>query len=156
MRTVRALLLLVTGVFIGCSSGPNANDPDAATKKSDIVEVSGTVTMDGQPLANATVRFEPAQGTTGTTSWGITDSTGYYKLRKANGLEGSHAGRFKVVIAKFARADGSPFPPDVDGATAAAEGKEHLPPKYSDADRTELSAEVPKEGKKIDFALKSK
>jgi hypothetical protein len=148
-------VVLLLAVVSGCSTSLQ-NDPDAGTSKSDLTEVTGIVTLDGKPLGNAVVRFEPVDGKKGTMSWGQTDSTGFYKLQKSNGMEGCHPGRFKVVVSKFARADGTPFPADIDGATAAAEGVEHVPSKYSDLEKTILTFEVPKEGKKINIELTSK
>lgn len=156
-------MLRATNVFglfflllIGGCSQSLQNDPDASTSKGDLVEVTGTVMLDGSPLGNAFVRFQPDLGTKGTMSWGVTDSTGFFKLQKNSNLQGCHVGRFKTTVSKFARKDGTPLPPDVDGATAAAEGMEHLPPKYSDIEQTELSFEVPKEGKKFEIVLKTK
>ena len=44
-----------------------------------VATVTGTVTLDGQPLAAAMVRFQPASG--GAPSAGTTDSSGRYELR---------------------------------------------------------------------------
>lgn len=155
MRRLTAMWALLLVLIYGCSQSLE-HDPDARTSKSDLAEVTGIVTLDGKPLGNAVVRFEPADGKKGTMSWGQTDSTGFYRLQKSNGMEGCHPGRFKVVVSKFARADGTPFPADIDGATVAAEGVEHVPARYTELDRTDLTFEVPKEGKKIDIALTSK
>lgn len=52
--------------LVGCSS-----------RYSDIADVRGVVTLDGQPLAAATVLFQPAQGRA---SVGQTDAEGRYRL----------------------------------------------------------------------------
>lgn len=155
LKTTNAVTFLFLMVAAGCSQSLE-NDPDASTSKGELVEVTGTVMLDGSPLGNAFVRFEPDSGTKGTMSWGLTDSSGSFRLQKNNNLQGCHVGRHKVTVSKFARKDGTPLPKDVDGATAAAEGMEHLPPRYSDLDQTELSFDVPKEGKKFEIVLKTK
>src|SRR4051812_11343260 len=54
-----------------------------------LVPVSGTVTLEGKPLAGAQISFAPesrnAQGTPGTD---ITGSSGYYKVMTAKGRTG--------------------------------------------------------------------
>jgi hypothetical protein len=54
-------------------------------------QVSGTVTLDGEPLPRATVEFQP---TTGSPSYGITDDSGRYRLiylrNKPGALIGEH------------------------------------------------------------------
>ena len=42
--------------------------------------VQGTVTMDGVPLADATVSFSPMAGGTGKAAVGMTDANGVFKL----------------------------------------------------------------------------
>lgn len=120
-----------------------------------LVPVSGVVKMDGEPLASVGISFMPDGGGTGV-SFGATDASGKYVLKVADGREGCEVGKFKVVISKFAKADGSPLPKDLDPADSAAQGMEHLPPNYSDPNSTELRAEVPEGGKTFDFDLKSK
>jgi hypothetical protein len=53
--------IVMLGVFIGCS---------ADTKQG---SVSGTVTLDGQPLKSGNIRFVPADGQTATADAAITD-----------------------------------------------------------------------------------
>jgi hypothetical protein len=65
--------LAISGlVFFGCSraAGPNY-------KKLDLSQVHGKVTLDGQPLPQAHVRFYAKDGTL---SYGMTDSEGRYSL----------------------------------------------------------------------------
>lgn len=133
----------------GCSSSDAEEGPA-------LVAVSGVVTFDGIPVTNANITFIPLGETKGRPSYASTDMTGVYAITSANQKPGTATGTYKVVISKFAKVDGTAFPPDADGAMAAAEGMEHLPRKYSDADRTTLTASVPESGATIDFALNSK
>lgn len=73
------LLLGVTGCF---SRGP------------ELAPVTGTVTLDGEPLAGAQVEFKPMRGNP---SYGTTDERGRYELRytkdKTGAVVGSHVVR---------------------------------------------------------------
>ena len=65
-------------------------------------EVSGTVTLDGQPVPNVTVQFTPVQG--GRTSSAITDSSGQYRLMYTADTRGAQVGRHEVTLAPSAEA----------------------------------------------------
>ncbi len=69
---------------VGCGSG------------GDLATVQGTVTVDGTPLANASVEFQP-QGDGGSPSYGTTDSEGNFELMftfsKAGATPGKHTVR---------------------------------------------------------------
>lgn len=67
----------------GCNSGPPTGD------------VSGTVTMDGQPVTNAIVTFVPQGG--GQNAIGKTDGSGKYELYR-RGDRGALLGPHSVVI----------------------------------------------------------
>jgi hypothetical protein len=71
-------------------------------------QVSGKVTMAGQPLANATVRFAPkdpvyGEGQNGkklaaSVSIGVTDDNGHYTLLYVKDMNGAYVGQHKVTI----------------------------------------------------------
>lgn len=82
-----ASLILV----VGCGSGSRA------------VPVSGVVTLDGKPLSNAHVAFQPeatkGSMTSGAGSYGITDASGMYTLRMIdNDQSGAVIGTHRVEI----------------------------------------------------------
>jgi len=58
-------------------------------------EVTGTVTLDGDPLPEATVVFQPAQGSP---SIGETGSRGRYRLEYTAGKTGATLGKHRVSI----------------------------------------------------------
>lgn len=104
-------------------------------------KVSGTVTLDGQPLPNATVQFQPE---TGRPSAGITDAAGKYSLSYSPGVEGAAIGHHKVIIrTEVPGADGEP-----------PRQKELLPAKYHN--ESELTADVVAGDHVQDFNLNSK
>jgi len=85
--------------------------------------VSGTVTLDGVPLANAIVRFTPAGP--GRTSEGISDNDGHYSLLYLRAIPGANIGQHTVRITTASEENG---------------GRELLPPRYHA--RSQLEARV--------------
>jgi hypothetical protein len=84
-RLAGARLLLVV-LFSGCGVGGPAVAP-----------VSGRVTLDGRPLVNADVTFQPDGELRA--SGGRTDADGRYRLMFKRGQEGALAGEHTVRIA---------------------------------------------------------
>jgi hypothetical protein len=115
----------------------------------DLAPVSGTVTLDGQPLAGAKVEFGlQTEGialgkTTGTNAVAMTDANGRYSLQYTLKEKGAPIGKHVVRIT-------------TRSMTVDANGKEvlvpeRLPPKYNV--QSELTAEVKPGSNKIDFPL---
>ena len=98
--------------------------------------VSGTVTLDGVPLANAIVRFTPTGP--GRTSEGISDADGHYRLVYLRAIPGANIDQHTVRITTASEENG---------------GRELLPPRYHS--RTELEARVVSGSNDLDFALRS-
>ncbi|MFO1095639.1 MAG: carboxypeptidase-like regulatory domain-containing protein [Planctomycetaceae bacterium] len=108
--------------------------------------VTGTVTMDGQPLPNVWVMFNP---TTGRTALGHTDENGHYELKFTEDADGANLGSHKVVIMTYHEDEIAEQQINTGKAP-----KEPIPAKYNA--KTTLTAEV-KEGENvIDFPLESK
>ena len=116
----------------GCSGG-----------RSDLAAVTGRVTLDGQPLAEALVEFLP-QHPNGVVSLGRTDSSGHYSLMATRTATGASIGENKVRITTFEILD--------EGGKQRVV-KEKVPTKYNSA--TELAVTVKPRGNKFDFDLKS-
>jgi len=136
---------LASVVIFGCG------DPNAPP----LHPVSGTVTLDGKPLANAGVMFLPRGDTRGNACVGLTDPSGKYTLKpeRTSGT-GAPEGKFAGTISKMKDPPAGATP---DQPAAAETGfDETLSAKYWDSVQTILEAEVPAGGKTIDFALKSK
>ncbi|MEK6246938.1 MAG: carboxypeptidase-like regulatory domain-containing protein [Planctomycetales bacterium] len=104
-------------------------------------QVSGTVTLDDQPLANALVTFEPVDGRP---SYARTDEDGFYRLIYTDDKTGGTLGTNQVSITT--KASGDP-----DAGTASS--PEKLPAIYNT--KTELSEEVVAGSQTINFDLKS-
>ncbi|HEY2786676.1 MAG TPA: hypothetical protein VGJ05_17060, partial [Fimbriiglobus sp.] len=87
MISVRVLLLAVTLALVGagCSRGPT------------LAPVSGTVTLNGKPLANVQVEFWPEGSAP--RSVGMTDQQGRFTLTTdGEGKPGAVVGSHKVVL----------------------------------------------------------
>ena len=114
-------------LLAGCDNSPS------------MVIVTGTVLFDGRPLADASVDFEPVDGSRG--SSGATDASGVYTLQYSPTRAGALPGEHKVTIRTVA---GEP-----DSENPAL--KEILPAKYHSA--TELKATLKSGRQTVDFDL---
>jgi hypothetical protein len=120
----------------------------------DVAPVSGRVTLDGKPLADAQVIFQPIAGSDknaepGPGSFGSTDADGRYTLETVDPPEpGAVVGNHRVTITT---AHHSANPAD---DSAAAMPKEILPKSCSNGS---MRMEVPADGTdKADFAIESR
>lgn len=107
--------------------------------------VEGTVTLDGQPLANAIVNFEPADEAGNRSSYdGQTDESGHYVLHATASRMGAEPGDYTVHITLP-----KPAADDPRAKTAAK-----IPAKYNT--RSELRATVKDGENTFDWPLESK
>lgn len=140
-RWIGSLLALLIGV-VGCGGGGPTT-----------YSVSGNVTYQGKPVADAQVGFVPTdQSIDVKPAQGLTDSAGRYTLSTYLGpgdnAGGATAGKFKVTISK-----GLPQNKIVT-YDELKNFKSEIPVEYSDAAKTPLSAEVTSSGgNQFDFAL---
>jgi hypothetical protein len=128
----RASSFALVTLFFLCGCGGPAHP--------EVGRVSGVVTLDGQPLPEATVMFQPTEGRA---SIATTDSAGKYSLTYLDGVPGAKLGAHKVIIRTEI--------PGEDGQPPIA--KEKLPKKYHE--QTELTAEVKPGTNTFDFPLTS-
>ena len=119
-----------------------------------LASVEGGVTLDGQPLAGAEVRFHPVGMTKGRGAVGRTDAEGHFRLidvRQA--APGVISGEYHVTVSKRLLADGGEIDPNDPRPLVEIPAKESLPPAYSQEGVTTLAATVPPGGTTVDFAL---
>lgn len=110
--------------------------------------VSGTVTVDGQPLDKGGVSFQPDESKgnkLGLFPAGMTDPSGKYELMTAS-KQGAPAGHYKIVVIPYTP---PPFGGEVPKGAAIPFNK-----KFSDPKATELSLEVGKSSKPLVFDIK--
>jgi len=110
----------------------------------DLVDVTGKVTLDGQPLAGATIRFE---GPPLRFSEGVTDAEGKYRLMYDSNQAGCTPGEKTVRITSGATSEEGADP---DSAKAAGS----IPAAYNS--QSTLKADVSESNKTFDFDLQSK
>ena len=121
--------LLLAALLLAAAGCGGAGD------RPELGQVEGTVTLDGNALAGATVTFQPQEGKA---SRGVTDAGGHYELIYLRDIKGAVIGPHKVTI------------------TTASEAapQEKLPARYNR--QTELNKEVAAGANTIDFPLESK
>lgn len=120
--------------------------------------ISGKVTLDGTPLANGAIRFEPFGVQKQTTATGTAIKDGQYSIKQSEGLP---PGKYTVSITSHGADSSAAFPTDpaaaMDAAAEAAKApppKELIPSQYNT--QTELVIEVQKGAvKEENFDLKS-
>jgi hypothetical protein len=147
LMSAAAFGLLVAGC--GGGSGPK------------YVKVSGTVTLDGKPLADAIVQFAPKGSkdnqNPGKTSSGYTDANGHYVLKIANedkegALVGTHVVRINM---KGQEMEGDPKTGSRDDVGPLKKLTNPIPKEWNDDSKQEFT--VPADGTdKADFHIVTK
>jgi len=155
-------------LFLGCLvcvfsiGGPGCGSSDPKP-----IKVSGTVTLDGQPLPDAMVTFLPVEKD-GQAATGMTDSQGVFSLTTHTTDDGANAGDYKVIV-KYSEA----ITEDLTGGNApdlksmfskfqkTVKDKKKgaprfvVPKKYSEPAKSGLRQRVPPDGP-VTIELKSK
>ena len=146
-RVSLALLAGVLSFMAGCGSGVR---PIAGS-----VGVSGTVTLNGQPLEQGMVRFAPESGGKAQPATGQIKNGKFTMLTTASS-PGVVVGKYKVSIISnkpFAPAALKPgTPPD---PKAKFEPESLIPTKYNDIKTSGLEADVTAAVASLTFALRS-
>ncbi|WP_425618530.1 carboxypeptidase-like regulatory domain-containing protein [Anatilimnocola sp. NA78] len=147
LATAFALLALSLSVGLTGCGGPNLSE--------NLVPVTGTVTMDGKPLAGASVTFVAIGTTPGMGGVGTVDESGKFEVSHFRAGKGLDPGEYKVVISKRVMSNGSPIPA---GTLSIADlsTRDIVPPRYSDYNKTTLALAVSAGGQPLTFALTSR
>jgi hypothetical protein len=130
-----AILVSLTLLSAGCGGRP-------------VGLVSGKVTLDGQPLANATVNFQPSGSAlnAGVGSYGRTDAKGEYTLNLIDGSgSGAIIGPHRVMIRAISDAKTAP------GKDPEKASPDRVPPQYNL--QTTLTFEVKSGNNVADWGL---
>ena len=146
-------------MLAGCGAGTN---PEEVKFISELVPISGVISLNGEPLTNAMVQFIPSRNSEqARAALGITDHKGAYSLQttvpsiNADKTKGALKGDYKVIISKILLPDGSAVPENISDADAMAEGaRESVPQRYSDYENSKLTASITGENKELNFDLK--
>jgi hypothetical protein len=154
--SLKFLMMALTVCCFGCSGG--GTDIDLGT-------VTGVVTLDGKPLADAVVVFAPDNGNASSDQ---TDASGKYQLTYNKNAKGALLGKHKVSItegqpaaaelgddADLSKVDLSATGDIGDASTKGGKGKKSMiPAKYNT--KTTLTADVKTGANTFDFKLDSK
>ena len=116
----------------------------------DLAPVTGVVTLDGQPIADAGIYFTPADPKQGPPAVGTTDELGEFALITAN-HDGAVLGEHRVAISK----DESTAIPQSRGFPLY-KFKHYVPEKYGDGSSSGLTATVVDDDNRFEFKLTSK
>jgi hypothetical protein len=161
LKYVLALMsFAVMATFAGCGGG----------NPFDTVPVTGTVTLDGQPVDGALVLFQPSGDHKAAS--GTTDSSGKFTLTTGNAGDGAMPGQYKVTVSKTkteASADLSGMSFEEAAVKAKQEDDERmkkypggqppvqelLPVNYKDIEKSGLTFEV-KRDQENNFAIELK
>lgn len=137
----RLFILLVVIVFVsGCSKGVETNF------------VEGTVSLDGAPLAEATVTIVPTSNA-GEVASGFSDDNGKFTLTSQSGQGGGGAleGEYLVTVSKV---EVTTIPSKTENPDdEKTESKELLPAIYQDMEKSPLRATIQKGKNSIDLKL---
>jgi hypothetical protein len=153
MSSIRWFGALALAGLVGCGSEES---------KYKLVPVTGTVTLNGQPLADARINFAPLDGNTYQTP-GVdsTGPSGNYKLM-FKGRSGVAAGKYKVTISppdpSLAARGPDVFKDDpmmIQFAEDAQRQGAAKSKKIEAGAKNEFEAEVPEDGAVLDFDVKS-
>ncbi len=140
---------LVAVALMGCGGAPAGPV---------VVPVTGVITLDGAPLADAKVLFLPNEKTSNPCT-GTTDAAGKYTLTQST-FQGATPGSYKVTVEVYQQKDGKPVPEEMKNdmmqLIAMGRAKQILPPKYADASKTTLTAEVTEPKAEVNFELVTK
>ena len=135
MVTTRGQLVWMSAFLmlflVGCSGGPS--------DMPEVGQVTGTVKLDGSPLAGAVVSFYPTEG--GRTANGVTKDDGTYEVIYNSSTKGAKIGKNQVSVSKLSGGE--------EGG-----GDETIPAKYNQ--KTELNFEVKAGDNTYDIDLTSK
>jgi hypothetical protein len=143
MRLVPAVALLSTAFALaGCGGGGDG-----------LVPVTGTITVDSSAGDGAVVAFIPQGNTPGNGGTALADKSGKYEILTPQGKKGLPPGQYKVTVSVRRNPDGTPA--DLTVPPMESKAVEALPPKFSDRERTELSATVGNEAKSHDFTVQT-
>jgi hypothetical protein len=111
--------------------------------------VSGSVTLDGQPLPDGQITFVPE---TGQNAAAATIGNGSYSIKRS---EGPSPGAHRVMVTRqIPTGKKVPSDPEVPGSELVDQRRESIPPRFNQ--KTELKADVQKGGaNRFDYALTS-
>jgi hypothetical protein len=151
MKFTSILLLLLAVFFMPVFFGCNKN------KAIHTEAVTGTVTLDGQPVEDASITFVPKSG--GTPAYAHSGSGGVYALQTLQGAaeKGTTVGEYFVTVTKSNAVPSGKTEKNAYGnAIPVMESNSVLPEIYASSKTTPLTFTVNAGTNKYDIPLQSK
>lgn len=155
--TFASILGSLTCMFIGCSTTPQADYSQLG-----LVEISGTLSLDGEPLPRAAIYFyRPDE----TYSYGITDAAGRYVAMLNSEKSGVIPGEARIEISTVnspipggltndhETGDGEPFERDPDHPNREKGRGERIPDCYNS--KSQLKINITSSDPDLGFNLNS-
>ena len=131
--------VLVVAWLVGCGKGDGL-------KRAPLV---GILTLQGSPLAGASVEFTPVGGTAGPGAIGVADGDGRFQvISSRRGHEGIPPGEYTVRVSLFADEDGTPLDPEATQADNPF-SYEAIPEPYC-GPGSPLKVSIPEEGGEVE------
>jgi hypothetical protein len=123
-----------------------------------MTRVTGSVTLDGQPVDGATVAFYPDEGRR--PARGITDASGNFELMTFKSGDGALLGQHRVSVTKTETAEQEAFVVDGEKIETPTGGtgervKHLLPVRYASPSTSQLMVEVAKGMEPVTLDLSS-
>lgn len=144
-------MVLLTGTVLGCGGAESDRWTEA---RPNVHRASGIVTLDGAPLAGATVTFR--RGEDSPAAAGRTDAEGRFQLSTFGDADGAVAGPHQATVTKYSDVE-KPAGYDPETSPPLPEPKLLTPPKYQSFETSGLSATVSPDGpNEFEFTLTSK
>jgi hypothetical protein len=154
------VLMLVMVVTLGVAGCGGSGEEPAFLK--DLIPATGSVTLNGEPLAGANVIFVPdisVEG--GRMAMAVTDESGAYELiTRVRGASdeksmGALPGEYTVAISRIEVPEGVTIPDDVsdENEVLARGAKQLVPAKFVNPETSTLKATVASPNAKNDFEL---
>lgn len=138
---VAALVLLA-----GCGGGKDGLER---------APITGLVTVEGAPLAGATVQFTPVGGTPGEGALGVSDAQGKFQvISSRKGDEGIPPGEYSVMVSVLADPDGTRLSSEATQADHPF-AQEIVPAPYS-GQGSPLKVTIAKEGGEVKVDIPAK
>jgi hypothetical protein len=121
-----------------------------------IATVTGTVTLDGQPVSDASIQFWPKENLGLGVYSGRTDAEGRFRMHTRN-IPEVKPGEYHVLIAREVKKDGTLPGPGDDWMALAAPGalRNTLPAAYYDRKKPQFTVQVQPGPNELPFDLKS-
>ena len=112
---------------------------------------SGTVLLDGKPVAGAIITFQPIDGVNGKPGSALTDSNGYFEAQTFDPGDGLTEGTHRVAIKKTQMIDRATGKVVTEVTTDAPLKEDYLvPQKYSDFSSSKIDVNIQAKSNKLE------